>query len=199
MIYIEFRPILQWPGKPTAHFSRQRSRFSAPYRKTLECLDRELSHLKAKHVVVQLDCDEREIKRDGTPRADARCRGPGVIVSFESTKGAMSFPCDTFTEWQDNLRAIALALESLRTVDRYGVTRNAEQYRGWAALPDKSAESVEWLKRELGMNWNGSLSDGLKSTIRTIAITRLHPDKHGGDDSKWKMWQAAATVLGIEV
>lgn len=43
-------------------------------------------------------------------------------------RGHLSYPCDTFTTLQDNLRVIALALEALRMVDRYGVTRRGEQY-----------------------------------------------------------------------
>jgi hypothetical protein len=38
-------------------------------------------------------------------------------------------------DWQHNVRAIALGLEALRKVDRYGITRRGEQYAGWKALP----------------------------------------------------------------
>lgn len=194
---ITFRPITQWPGAATR--SRTHSQFTAKWPQTLDLLDRELFHVRARNVVIQLDCDERDVRRDGIPRADARVRGPGVILSFDSPKGSLSFPCDRFTDWQDNVRAIALGLEALRAVDRYGVTRSAEQYRGWTALPDKSAEAVDWLKKELGMNWNCALTDGVKNAIRQVAITRLHPDRQNGDDSKWKLWQVAAQSLGIEV
>src|SRR6266511_2967713 len=118
-IAITFRPIQQRPGAPTRR--RQRSQFSAKWSQTMELLDRELFHVRARNVVMQLDCDEREIRRDGIPRADARTRGPGVILSFDSPKGSLSFPCDRYTDWQDNVRAIALSLEALRSVDRHGV------------------------------------------------------------------------------
>lgn len=72
---------------------------------------------------------------DGMPRADAKPEHPGIIVNIEPrNKPPMSFPCDTFTHWHDNLRAIALTLEALRKVDRYGVTQTGQQYRGWQAI-----------------------------------------------------------------
>ena len=52
----------------------------------------------------------------------------------------MSYPCDKYSNWQANLRAIALSLEALRAEDRYGVTRRAEQYKGWAKLLPPNAE-----------------------------------------------------------
>lgn len=145
-----FKTIAIWPRKPTA--TRQRSRFDSTYRDTLELLERELRQISARQpVIIQTYMDERDIRNDGLPRSDARAPGnPGVIVTLErwipngkrNEQGKplgvvtpFSFPCDQFTDWKDNLRAIALALEALRKVDRYGVTQNAEQYTGWKALP----------------------------------------------------------------
>jgi hypothetical protein len=44
------------------------------------------------------------------------------------------FAVDMFPSWQDNLRAIALGLEALRKVERYGIANRGEQYAGWAQL-----------------------------------------------------------------
>ena len=114
---------------------RQRSRFRANYADTLSLLDRELRMLGAKRVVLQVAFNEGDIRHDGRPRANSRPAHPGVILSFESRHGPLSYPCDRYDNWEDNLRGIALSLEHLRAVDRYGVTRRGEQYRGWAALP----------------------------------------------------------------
>ncbi len=131
-IDIRFVSLQAWPGERTK--SRTRSQFSASFASTCETLERELLHLRAKHVVIQADCDESQIRRDGMLRTDARTRTPGIILSFDSKHGPLSYPCDRFMDWHDNLRAIALGLEALRTVDRYGVTKRAEQYKGWKAL-----------------------------------------------------------------
>lgn len=131
-------PIREWPGELSRN--RSRSLFKAGLADTLDLLDREIWHL----------CDNRSQResaelliairagalwrQDGRPRAHAAAEHPGVIFSLDSKHGPLSYPCDTFTTWQDNLRAVALALEALRKVDRYGVTKRGEQYRGFLAI-----------------------------------------------------------------
>lgn len=136
MLNAQFRPLDHWPGERTR--GRLRAKFKVSYERSLYLLEMELQKLRAKNITVQVDgLKLSDIRNDGWPRSSwtpGRYSESGVIVSFESNKGAMSFPCDRFTTWQDNIRAIALSLEALRTVDRYGVTRGNEQYRGWARL-----------------------------------------------------------------
>ena len=205
MIEITFRSISTWPGNKTPGQRRERSRFSAKYRDTLDLLDRELRQLKGKNVVIQLECEPSQIRRDGLPRSDARTNGPGVILSFDSPKGSLSFPCDHFTGWEDNLRAIALALEALRTVDRYHVTQNNEQYRGWTALPapglDEDA-ALHWLWDIVGTRFSADdlrRTEKLRSSVRQRAMVACHPDRHNGDDAAWKKWQTVARIFGIEI
>jgi hypothetical protein len=42
----------------------------------------------------------------------------------------LDLPVIVYT-WQDNLRAVALGLEALRRVERYGIAQRGEQYAGW--------------------------------------------------------------------
>lgn len=195
-----FRPIDQWPGE------RARSRIHSPFRstqsQTMRLLERELQMLKAKQIVIQADCGDSEIRRDGMLRADARLRGPGIILSFESKHGPLSYPCDRYHDWQDNLRAIALALEALRAVDRYGVTRRAEQYKGWAKLPgpaatfDGTTEAVLFLSRH-SLYTPNAIADSADNFAKAyrVAAGRLHPDRNNGDDTQFKRLQAARVIL----
>lgn len=114
------------------------SPFRAAFRRTVELLIDELRQLHARHVVIELDVRERDIRLDGYPRADAKVGVPAVVVSFESKHGPLRYATGEYDDWQDNLRAIALSLNALRSVDRYGVSRRGEQYRGWRALPPSS-------------------------------------------------------------
>ncbi len=140
---------------------------------------------------------------DGLFRANAKLRGPGVVLAFESKHGSLSYPCDTYNDWQDNVRAIAPALEALRAVDRYGVTRQAEQYRGWAKLPAPpsadAAKAVEALRKALGIVLCVPDTADQKATFRKLVRPVCHPDRNGGDDTRWKLWTAAASALSIEV
>src|SRR5947208_1880483 len=82
----------------------------------------------------QFAVTESDIRLDGRPRARAVASHPGVVLAFDSRHGPLKYAVDTFDRWQDNLRAIALGLEHLRAVDRYGVTRRGEQYTGWRQI-----------------------------------------------------------------
>jgi hypothetical protein len=135
MIDLKYRPVEVWPGPRTTE--RRESQFKASWNTTLDQLEYELKRLRASDIVIQReDVILSDIRNDGQIRGTHRedKTRPGVILAFSSPKGSLSFPCDRYTSWRDNVRAIALALEALRAVDRYGVTRGNEQYTGWARL-----------------------------------------------------------------
>jgi hypothetical protein len=201
MLTYQFRPIDQWPGKETSHYSRKRSQFSAAWSKTLDLLERELCFLAAKAIIIQADISLDMIKNDGMLRANATPRTPRVILSFESKHGPLSYPCDRFTHWQDNIRAIALALEALRSVDRYGVTRRAEQYKGWERIAGPVAgqmpygEASTTLLSAAGIaHIPGSVTKELLEQIYRMAASRTHPDA-GGDPETFKKVVAAKEAL----
>lgn len=196
---LNYRSIQCWPGERCK--SRRQSQFDTPWQKTINLLLSELDKLNARNLVIELDCDESQIKLDGGLRAHAQMRGPGVIVGFESAKGPMRFPCDTFLDWRDNIRAIAKALEALRAVDRYGVTLKNEQYRGWSALPDRTTEktskrqqAAEWIVQACIAELEGDVPEiaeilnapgTLDYYIRRLKAA-LHPDSKKGDATMFK-------------
>lgn len=199
----KFVALPSWPHKPTP--GRTRSNFKSSFAQTCDLLDRELCMLNARHVIIQFDCNESETTLDGRHRAKARLRSPGVILSFESKVGPLAYPCDNFTDWHDNLRAIALSLEALRKVDRYGVTKGAEQYRGWkrltlrgdAEFPNADAAAVFLARHGGGGRATvGTLMsdfDVCKSAYKHAAATN-HPDR-GGDPGLFSRITAAWEVL----
>jgi hypothetical protein len=120
---------------PKPKCAYRHSPFRSTLSTTLNLLAREIRMLNGKQIVVMLDIRERDIRLDGLPRADARIGEPCVALSFESKWGPVRMVTGEYRTWQDNLRAISLSLEALRSVDRYGVSKSGEQYRGWRALP----------------------------------------------------------------
>lgn len=174
------KPIITWPGELASR--RSSSPFSAAWSSTLQLLDRELREVRATAKVLQVAIPESDFRIDGYPRANARQLHPGVIVSFTAPKaGPLSFPCDRFHHWRDNVRAIALAMEALRKVDRYGITRNAEQYRGWAALPAGADEAMTPdAARDLLASYGGP----------SAAIKATHPDRGGSVDDFHRVQEA---------
>jgi len=170
--WLRARPLTTWPGREmTPRADRRRSPFSAPFGDTTVLLRRELDHLGARKAVLELAIEERDIRVDGLPRAAARAAHPGVVLSFDTLHGSLRYAVDRFTSWQDNLRAIALGLESLRRVDRYGMSGDGQQYRGWLALEAGDSDLVA-RGRDL-IAHHGSVSAAVKAT---------HPDTGGSAD-----------------
>jgi hypothetical protein len=178
-----FRPIQDWPPEFTTEGDRKPSPFRASYGDTLALLTRELWHLGADSAVIEIAVTEGDIRLDGLPRAGARPEHPGVIVSFDSVHGPLRYGTDAFgvwvDDWQANLRAIALGLEALRKVDRYGIGGRGEQYQGWKALP--AGDGPNPVRGKALIDEHGSVRDALFAT---------HPDQ-GGDARDFADVQAA--------
>lgn len=185
---VTFRPIDRWPGEPTR--GRRHSQFSARFSDTITTLSGELRHLHAKQVVLQIAMRDQDLRLDGMPRANATAMHPGVILAFDSKYGPLKYATDGFTDWRDNLRAIALSMEALRKVDRYGVSKRGEQYTGWAALPASTdpADAIVTLEQARAFldAHGGSFKD---------AARKLHPDA-GGDPALFRCAVRARDLIG---
>lgn len=177
---VQVRPIVRWPGALTPEYQRRRSPFSADWRSTMSLLDRELRSLGARAIVLQVAMEESDFRIDGLPRASARAKHPGVILSFDTSgfaegsalNGRLEFATDSFASWQENLRAIALGLEALRKVDRYGITRGDAQYAGFKALARGDDGAMGLYTPEDARDW---LADRYDGDVRR-ALRETHPD-----------------------
>lgn len=195
MIECQFRPIDQWPSTPTKH--PKASAFKAKWSQTLDQLERELHHLRAKDIIVEGYFEFYQIRNDGWPKSLAKPSKPGVVLSFEiAKKGRMVMPCDTFDHWESNLRAIALTLEHLRAVERYGVTSDRqEQYTGWLKLPAAAPED-EAKQLALGLAQIAGAGEGTAASILTNqalfeqvwkeAARRTHSDTGNGSTAEFQ-------------
>jgi len=212
---LDVAPIGEWPGTLTPSDQQKASPFVSTQRRTdregrqswqrrevsltdtLALLDRELTALRAEEIALLIAIPRDQFRLDGRPRADAKPAHPGVILSFTTKVGHLSYPCDTFTTWQGNLRAIALALEALRKVDRYGVTPHGEQYRGFLAIEasagaaSTSADEAEaWIRRYAEVGPLLSIDRAL-----TRAKRLAHPDMNGGSVEQFVEVQRMERVL----
>jgi hypothetical protein len=93
-----------------------------------------------------------------------------------------------------------LALEALRTVDRYGVTKRGEQYRGWDALPPPEptteivsvAQAHALIQQLVGRAVRWYTSD--QETAVREAEMKTHPDR-GGDAAMFNRVQCARRLI----
>jgi hypothetical protein len=217
-VKLVYRPIVAWPGQLTAE--RKASPFRADWQDTLRLLDHELEQLGADEAVVQLAVPEGAIRLDGSLRTDRKPPAhPGVILSFEAAEfGPLQYATDVYeppgwrsqdTGWRQNLRAIALGLEALRKVDRYGISRRGEQYAGWKQLGAGTPMPAGAMTVEQAADFIAGVSMApddptlrpslirnaeARANVYRRAAKRLHPDA-GGDTELFRRLQEAKAVL----
>lgn len=194
----QIEPLGPWTRPVTKHRAPSR-RFSASWQDTLDLLAREIGRLGCRTAVaIRIDVQGGDIRRDGMLGAHARTDFPGVAVSFESRFGPLSYATDAYDSWQANVRAIALSLEALRAVDRYGVSKSGEQYAGWRAIEsgqpkvfDSRDEAIRWLREVTGI----SAPDVSPGPLLRRASVALHPDHNDGERSQWNRLDAARQMI----
>lgn len=205
------RPISDrtWMGQ-TAKLA---SRFDSKWSDTLQLLGREIDVLDGSDVVLGIDVTEADLKLNGELRANAKPSTPAVEVAFESKHGPLIYRCDRFytnyydrgPEWQHNVRAIALTLQALRAVDRYGATETGQQYTGFKALPAGRAMPASHMTRDEALQVLADLNEipvehlnlDVLGTIWKHARRKAHPDHNDGDRTLWDQVEQAGVVLGV--
>lgn len=200
-----------------SELKRKRSQFDTTWTKTLDLLGREIDHLGGHDVVIEVDVREQDIRIDGMLRANARSDSPAVVVAFDTRDhGPMLYRCDRYVaqwhdqgpDWQHNVRAIALTLEALRAVDRYGATETGQQYTGFKALPGGATPMpagdqgmtrthAQAVVLALGGFTEWPASDiGVKALVKR-ARRSAHPDANAGDHTEAYELDEALRVLGL--
>lgn len=217
---IDIQPMAKWPEKDTT--GRRNAPFKSTWANTLELLAFELDKLSARHVTLSTMHSPHDVRLDGKLRGDStNPKHPGVILTFEKFEGwdeetqqskyvEMRFPCDTFGYWKDNVRAIALALEALRKVDRYGV-RSGSQYAGFKALPagDFTATmtpelAADFIAKAAGMGNVPAIATSIiqnpvfGESVYKTAAKAMHPDKGGNADEFKKLESAMRLVREVQ-
>lgn len=211
---MDIQPLNQWPEKDTEE--RKKAPFKSPWTNTLTFLNYELDKLSARKVTLSTMHSPEDFRIDGKLRSDTHAPAhPGVVLAFEKFEGwddegkqsryiEMRFPCDTFTYWKDNVRAIVLALEALRKIDRYGV-RSGQQYAGYKALPAGSVPmspelAADFIARAAGMGNVPAIATSIiqnqvfAETVYKTAAKAKHPDK-GGDVEEFKQLESAIRLV----
>ena len=183
---VTFRPIEEWPEAGfEPQRARERSRFDTEYPDQMALLKYELGRLGAEALVIRLALSDRDIRRDGFPRANARPDHPGVVVEWQIGGTWYGRYNDKYDHWHDCMFAIAKTLEALRGVERWGSVEGGEQYEGMR-LEIEAPGSTENAAREL-LDSYGGLNTALMAT---------HPDR-GGDPGEFRRVQDAREVLGL--
>lgn len=148
-----------------------RSQFQATYGKTLKDLERELDHLDAHSITIQAGFPNDRIRNDGWPYSSARPEHPGVVLQFMRKKEMLTFRSLKYASFEENLRAIALTMDALRRVDRYGVVEG-EQYQGFKQIAAPAGPVTDSKLEKLIRMRDGATTEGERAAVQA-AIDRV--------------------------
>jgi hypothetical protein len=175
---IERYPLTWPPGRPRT-VGRRDSKFELALGESMRRALNELKLLGARDVIISSNIPTR---LDGLPYATtSEPNDPGIAVYFNRrVKGATKpyvIACDTYRRVRENMRAIAMTIEALRTIERHGAETMLEQaFTGFAALPPANASRPWW--EVLGVPTNATESQ-VQDAYRVLARIH-HPDVAGG-------------------
>lgn len=174
---------LSWPAgraRTPAH-RRARPKFKAPtFARARDDLLAELRRLGATQVVLSTNV---ELRQDGLPYSGRRNPDdPGAAVYFVRKGQNLAFACDRWVSVEENLRAIADAVECIRTIERRGTGEMVDAaFTGFQALPPSKtshpAGPLAWWE-VLGVQAHTPTAE-VTDAYRRLTLEH-HPDR-GGD------------------
>ena len=163
---------IDWSRTPAAR--RDRSRYEVTQDQAVDGIRRAVKILKGSNLVISTNLP---LNRYGRPSNDARePKDPGVAVYWTRNNKPQVIACDKYSTVRENLRAVGLALDALRALERSGASQVIERaFMGLRAL-SANAERHWRLVLELPDVVDEPTID---AAYRRLAKVR-HPDKQSG-------------------
>lgn len=190
---------LQWPEGWKRTAIRSKSKFGhkgsgqVSLSNALFFLREELQRLGARNAVITSDLPTRN---DGLPYADGRATDPGIAVWFVLDGHERVFACDKWKSAAENMQSIALSIEAMRGLTRWGASDIVTRaFTGFSALPPGSGDDgaaapppkpVRTWRQVFGVEAFETLGpDDLLAVVRgrhRAQIKTAHPDAGGSHD-----------------
>lgn len=174
---------LQWPqGKPRTQYPNS-SRFGdRSIDAATRFLRQEIDRLGGESLVLSTNM---KLRLDGLPYSNqSQPADKGCAVYFNYKKRAMCFACDRWDRIQCNIYAIAMTIEALRGIERWGSGDMVQQaFTGFVALPaPKNPYDV------LGVR-PGATKEEIDAAFRQ-KMKVAHPDTGGDSNSVYELTEA---------
>jgi hypothetical protein len=167
---------LKWPkGWPkTEPGKKEDGRFNQSLATALNNLKTEVVRLGGKNLV---------LSSNYTLGAD-RPAESGVVAYFQLDQASIAVPCDRWKLVEHNIRAIALTIEAMRGMERWGAKHMiSAMFSGFKALPEKGSgvDPYEIMGLKRGQEYTEKqITDAFREQSKVC-----HPDKPGGSNEKW--------------
>jgi hypothetical protein len=188
---------LAWPEgwKRTAPALRHSSRYQVSLAQARDDLVDDLAKLSdPTNVVISTNVPTR---RDGLPYANhPEPADPGVAAYWIDRAGRQRvIACDAWQTVRENMRAVGIAVASLRSIERSKASEILDRaFVGFAALPPKGNH---W-RSVLDLPPSGATLDEAEAAYRRLAALH-HPDRGGSHERMAQLNQAIAearTTIG---
>lgn len=146
---------LKWPAGTPRTYSSQRSAFkSRTWQEGMAEVKEELARMRVTEVVISFNIRLKPgTKEPYAGQNAATLQDTGVAVYFKRKVNGTAqdaaewtcLPCDKWRTLGENFHAIALTIQRMRDLDRYGVGKSGQSFDGYKALPAAaSSESDDW-------------------------------------------------------
>lgn len=186
---------LCWPAGRKRTQRPTRSAFQTGAERAKNNLMREIRLLGGSSVILSTNV---KLRHDGFPYANQKEPDDrGVAVYFKRYDKDMAFACDSWDKVGDNIHAIALTIESLRGIERWGGGDMMERaFTGFAALPSSVVVARDW-REVLECPDARTLEEANEAYKRKRS--EAHPDKKTGSHDAFlainRAWAQAEAEL----
>jgi hypothetical protein len=178
---------LQWPKNwpKTGPNRREEAKFKQTLASALSNLKGECARLGGKGLVLSSNCtlgNEHPVES-------------GVVAYFALDDRSIAIPCDRWRKVEHNVQAIALTIEAMRGMERWGAKHMiTAMFTGFRALPEKGSGIDP--RQVLGISPDAVLSEVLITGAFRSKSKIYHPDlPNTGDAEKWRELREAHDML----
>lgn len=177
---------LQWPANFPRHTgSRESAKFRTELGSALRNLTKQLELMGAKGLVLSSNCT---LGQSNAP-------DPGVCAYFTYDGMQLAIPCDRWNNVASNVQAIALTVEAMRGMNRWGAKHMIRaMFTGFKALPAGGTQ-----KRGFRDVLELCLGDGIGNAelqYRKLSLSR-HPDRGGSHEAMAELNEAIAEARRV--
>lgn len=177
---------LCWPeGRPRTKSRKTSAPYKVTFQQAYSDARESLRIFRAFGVIVSTDVP---LRRDGQPYADGNPVDPGVAIYFTRGQQQYAMECDLYDRVHWNMRAIGIALDGMRAIERSGAQHIIDRaVSGFAQLPSGAGGPVKRPWREV-LNLEGLVGPSfavlaaIEASYKALAGTR-HPDAGGSHDA----------------
>ncbi len=174
---------LAWPpGWPKTQVVQENTKFKQTLSGVLALLKDEIARLGGKNLILS----------SNYTLGNERPKLPGVVAYFDLNGKPIAIPCDRWSKIEHNVYAIALTVEAIRGMDRWGAKHMIEaMFQGFKALPEKAG----------GAQWFEVIPCDPKGTFEAFyasyreAMKKAHPDAGGNHEAAVAVNEAYAEGL----